>query len=168
MRQREAELNGHYDQLTYYSPLDKHTLAHICRFVGVDVASPVLDVGCGDGRLARRNPQLQIDGVDYNEHRARAAGAVHADLYDFLEATDRTWPLVVLIEVLEHLEQPHLAVSLARQAASNAVVATVPLDMPYVAHLSVWPDLASVVSDLKPDRVAPLGKHVILYWEPKT
>lgn len=124
MRPREAELRSHYDQLQYYSPLDRHTFTEICAVVDVTPGSPVLDVGCGDGRLARRNPDLTVDGVDYNPFRADRASAECADLYDFLETTGRRWKLAAFVEVLEHLEDPATAVRLARSVA-DAVVATV-------------------------------------------
>lgn len=163
MRPRERELVSHYDNLSYYSPLDNHRLADVLGLVGVEFPDRVLDVGCGDGRLRDHLPDgVAWSGVDYNPARAEKAGAACADLYEFL-AGESGWPLIVMVEVLEHLEEPAEAVRLARMAAS-VVVATVPLAMPYKAHLQVWGSEAAVVEDLEPDSSARLGRHVVLKW----
>ena len=162
VRIREEKLRGHYDNLDYYSPLDHLTLQQIADTVDCPLISPVLDVGCGDGRLAKRNPHLQVVGVDYNKHRAAKAGAIHADLYEYLETCTDSYGTVVFVEVLEHLEDPLDAVEFARRL--GPVLATVPIDLPYHAHLHVWPHIVDVELFFKPDRIAQVTRHAVLYW----
>ena len=162
MRAKEQKLRSHYDNLDYYSPLDHTTLRELAESVDCPVTPPILDVGCGDGRLAVRNPDLEVVGVDYNEHRAVKAGAIHADLYEHLETNTTPYGLVVFFEVLEHLEEPKYAVDLAR--AHGPVLATVPIDLPYEAHLHVWPHIVDVEFFFKPDRIAQVTRHAVLYW----
>lgn len=163
-RLKEQALNSHYDNLAYYSPLDTTPFNELCRMVDITPTDPILDVGCGDGRLAKRNPEYDVTGVDYNQTRATAADAIHSDLYKFLEQDTNQWGLVVFIEVLEHLEEPLYAVELAR--ARGPVLATVPLNLPYVAHLHVWNTVNEVDRFFTPTRFAKAGRHAVLYWSP--
>lgn len=157
-------MRSHYDNLRYYSPLDRDSLSTICRAVGVEVPSRLLDLGCGDGRIAKRNPHLDVTSVDYNQRRAEAAGGIHSDLYAFMEEAQERWPLAVFIEVLEHLEDPLYAIELAR-AVADQVVATVPINLPYEAHLQVWRTGKDAAVDLGADEWALMGPHVALRWK---
>ena len=162
MRTREQALNPHYNNLGYASPLDHATLETLAGKVDLTPVGPILDVGCGDGRLARRHPHYEVQGVDYNRRRAEAAGAHHGDLYEYLEANTRPYGLVVFVEVLEHLEEPEYAVDLARY--HGPVLATVPINMPYTAHLQVWETVDVIREALQPERISEHGGHAVLYW----
>ena len=78
----------------------------------------VLDVGCGDGWLAQALPEdVEYLGFDYpvtlaKGYRGRAAVLGSADRLPFADASFDT---VAMLDVLEHLAQPAMAVSEARR-----------------------------------------------------
>lgn len=80
----------------------------------------MLDVGCGDGRLARairsRCPGVQIHGCDLSGAAlARSSGLDRHERVDLdggrLPAEDAQFDLVIASEVLEHLVHPDRAVA---------------------------------------------------------
>lgn len=112
----------------------------IDRFVGrvvdhVRVARPhrVVDLGCGEGLVARRLVELPFPivyrGLELDPEAVRVARAEVAGL-DFEQADilelepDPGWADVALcLEVLEHLEEPSIAVDrIARWTRSMAIV----------------------------------------------
>ena len=72
-------------------------------------ACRVLDVGCGDGRLAARilslRPDVMIEGVDV---LARPSTAIPVQLFDgvSIPRQDRSVDVVMLVDVLHHAAQP--------------------------------------------------------------
>ena len=101
--------------------------------------TPVLDVGCGEGELARFLPDGAWVGVDNSPAmlaRARTPNALG-------EATalpfgDSEFPSVALLYVLYHLDEPRLALAEARRVlrAGGLVAVAVPSrhDSPELAH----------------------------------
>lgn len=81
--------------------------------------SSVLDIGCGEGLVARQLGatlgQVKIHGLDINPQLLRAAQSVAPD-YTYvagnvyqLPLQSKCYDLVVCTEVLEHVEKPDLA-----------------------------------------------------------
>lgn len=163
----------HYDEHPrYWSPLANHALADLAATAGVTPAGPLLDVGCGDGRLAG-HVAFAVTGVDVSEVRIGLARAVYpgskwhcADLYAWLRGQEPKYRTIVAVEVLEHLESPRLALDLmlARLAEDGAILGTVPLDMPYLAHLQVFPTLDDVRTALTPDFAVQIGGNAVCRW----
>lgn len=85
----------------------------------------VLDVGCGDGRLAAllaaRNPSLTIEGADV---QVRGVTAVPVRRFDgrHLPWPDQSVDAVLLIDVLHHTEDPAALLGEARRVARCAVI----------------------------------------------
>lgn len=185
----EAALMPHYDDnLQYYSPLqDRDETRKIFDAVGIrpERAGSVLDVGCGDGRLAAHFlPRTQFVGVDASEPRVQMAVGKFpnhqwfcGDVYAVLEDLDQIrqddndneplFDLGVAVEVLEHLENPEHVVELMRRLCVT-VLGTVPINMPYEAHLQVYEDVDAVHERLSPERVATIGEHFVCRWPGKT
>jgi 2-polyprenyl-3-methyl-5-hydroxy-6-metoxy-1,4-benzoquinol methylase len=92
----------------------------------------IVDLGCGLGGyskvLAERGFQVQaFDVVPEYVERARGLG-VAAELYDGerLPLADASVDTVILLEVIEHLEQPERVLAEARRVARRNVLVTTP------------------------------------------
>jgi SAM-dependent methyltransferase len=89
----------------------------------IPVNSKVLDVGCGDGLLARliaeKRPDISIRGIDVRE---RPMAAMSVETFDgkSMPYSQGSFDVVMFVDVLHHTEQPmsllHEAVRVARQA----------------------------------------------------
>jgi SAM-dependent methyltransferase len=104
----------------------------IVEFVAEHAGRSVLDLGCGLGGyskvLAGRGFDVRaLDVVPDYVQRARSLG-VDAELYDGerLPLDDGSVDTVILIEVLEHLEDPAALLREARRVARAGVLVTVP------------------------------------------
>lgn len=178
---REQELISHYDDnLDYYSPLkNKSYFDYMCNTLGVDLSTvgSVLDLGCGDGRLCESlGDDIVYMGVDYSEKRIHKASNKYKNhnfkvscIHEFCESQTQYYDLAVLTEVLEHIETPYTVIEqLLRYNADIKIIATVPINMPYKAHLSVWKTIQDVTRDLKPDKVQvdteQSGRHFLCAW----
>lgn len=178
---REQELIPHYDNnLDYYSPLkNKSYFNYMCNTLNVDISTikSVLDLGCGDGRLCESiESSIEYMGVDYSEKRIHKASNKYKDrnfkvscIHKFCELQTSFYDLAVLTEVLEHIESPYTVIKQLLDYNSNIkIIATVPINMPYKAHLSVWKTIQDVTRDLKPDKVKvdteQSGRHFLCAW----
>lgn len=92
----------------------------------VEPGATLLDVGCGDGLVARllgeRRPDLTVAGVDVAR---RTAARIPVTVFDGrrLPFGDRSWETVLLCDVLHHAEEPvALLAEAARVARSRVLV----------------------------------------------
>lgn len=85
----------------------------------------VLDVGCGDGRidalLASCRPDIRIQGIDVLE---RPHSHVPVSLFDgrTIPLDDRSFDVVLFVDVLHHTEDPEILLKEARRVSANCVV----------------------------------------------
>lgn len=118
----------------------------------------ILDAGCGEGVMLARlakiiNPQ-EIVGVDLSKQALAVAKknvpAARLMQMDVTELTfaDNTYDLVLLLEVLEHLEDPLKAIKEVRRVTSKYCIFSVP-DEP-------WFSLLSLLAGM---HITRLGKH---------
>lgn len=128
-----ASINGAAPALDYEDKLwGAHELEPTPRYLGglrlryclddlAGISGRVLEVGCGGGAMARaikrHRPDLQVDGMDLScsaldAARRRAGGVQYlgGDALRLPVATDR-YDAVVVLDVLEHLPDPHMALS---------------------------------------------------------
>jgi SAM-dependent methyltransferase len=117
-----------YREADPMSQVDLALLEHVADRCG----RTVLDLGCGLGGYTRALEERGFDcrGLDVNGEyveRARALG-VRADVYDGerLPVEDRSVETVILIEVVEHLEEPAALLREAGRVAAGNVVVTTP------------------------------------------
>jgi SAM-dependent methyltransferase len=109
---------------------------NIAQMIPSGVAS-MLDVGCGDGTLARsimeRRSGLTAEGV---EIRARPVTAIPVREFDgrILPFADRSRDVVMLVDVLHHAEEPILLIREAGRVATRAVIIKDHLTGAWLSH----------------------------------
>lgn len=99
-----------------------------------------LDIGCGDGVLFGSLLEFarEVEGVEPAEALVsplgRRLGTIHVAPFDETFAPGRTWSLVLMLDVLEHLREPARALrhALSLLEPGGTFVATVP------AFPSLW------------------------------
>lgn len=109
----------------------------------IDPGSKVLDVGCGDGSLARLMIQKKaatVLGIEPNLVRAKAAGetglfVINSDFNQQALPPDSLFDVIVFADVLEHMVHPPDALILAKKylRREGFVIASIP----NVAHWTV-------------------------------
>lgn len=91
----------------------------------IPVNSKVLDVGCGDGRLARqlaqKRPDVSIRGIDV---RQRNDAVIPIDAYDgkSIPYKEGSFDVVMFVDVLHHASQPLTLLQDAIRVAREAIV----------------------------------------------
>ena len=136
---KPVETGNHYDKYASTNPIEMRLMrAFLRRLDGLlptTGVTRILEVGVGEGHLAgrigARYPKAFLTGVDLVDDRLgaqwRDAGlpALHASA-DRLPFPDRSFDLVLAVEVLEHLRDPDAALSEIARVARDRVVLTVP------------------------------------------
>ena len=105
------------------------------------------------------------------EWAAGAGGCGHArivcqDLHAFLDSDSGRYDLICLFEVLEHLEVPEQVVERCRGllAKDGKMIGSVPVAMPYPAHLQVFESMAEARDRLSPSTIVERRGHWFLSW----
>src|SRR6266849_2758164 len=133
----------------------------------------VFELGCGNGVLAAKLAALGFDvtAVDTSASGVAFARAAHPDVrfeqasaYDPLGQTFGTFPIVVSLEVVEHLYAPRLFARTVYELLAPGGVAI--LSTPYHGYLK---NLALAVTGKLDDHFGPLWDHGhIKFWSVKT
>lgn len=130
-----------YDKYATTNPVEQRMmrgfLTTLDRFVDTNPAARILEVGIGEGEVSRhlrtRFPEVPIVGIDLPDEelagRWRADGLAAA----FADATalpfdDKTFDLVVAVEVFEHFDDPAAALREVARVCSGTLIASVPLE----------------------------------------
>jgi glycosyltransferase involved in cell wall biosynthesis/tetratricopeptide (TPR) repeat protein len=140
-------------------------------------SNSVLDIGCGIGDyLKYTNAKQRVVAIEPHQpylEKAREAAPwvefVNADALSYFENNSEKFDCVLMIDVIEHLEEPEARklVALARQAANRFVFAQIPIGQHdqeedmwnlggeyWQTHRSVWSETA----------VAELGFNFYQIW----
>jgi 2-polyprenyl-3-methyl-5-hydroxy-6-metoxy-1,4-benzoquinol methylase len=169
--ERERALIDHYDEnLMYYSPIRDGTIVKILKILKVTFqpGQKVIDIGCGTGWFCKwlLLQNIEAIGIDYSSKRIAEAykncfdlnestflpNFIQENLYDFLDRYEDPADYVTFWDVLEHLEEPRIAIELAKLTGKN-ILASMPVSMPYKAHLQVFRNIQDVINVLDPDSI---------------
>ena len=184
----EEDLIPHYEaHPVYYSFADqKQTMENVFKAMDEDITTKktILDVGCGSGGLGKVFSQLGATyvGVDYSKIRINMAKISNIpnctfhlnDVYVFLEEEIKAgnkYDTITIFEVLEHLVEPERIVEMSKKLLTDngVIIASVPHNMPYVAHLQVYENEQAVKDRLNPDKVLLAdGQHYFCKWKNET
>ncbi len=91
----------------------------------LNTGKSVLDVGCGDGSLAKSisslNPALEFHGIDV---ALRPEIAISAELYDgyVIPFEDNSFDWITIVDVLHHTDDPSIVLKECARVARNGVV----------------------------------------------
>ena len=127
-------MSSQYTDYGYKSGDDPWTTQYLLPCISrmLDERSgPILDLGCGNGSIARRLLQAGHDvyGVDASPSGISAASAVAPGRFFVMDVNDRVLPVdlasirfktVISTEVIEHLYDPSLLLRMARQAMGRS------------------------------------------------
>lgn len=148
---RYASGNRLYD---WHMRVFRETIADLLLSTG---ATTVLDAGCGEGIvthfLAEQDDAMRVSGVDASADAISYADHHFGDRVDFrtgdifaLPFDDASFDCVVCSEVLEHLDQPGLAMRELKRVSRRHVLITVPLE-PYFKFFNDLGQLVGVSYD---------------------
>lgn len=169
----EEDLLDHYNaNPSYYSSINMHSVLQLINQIGIKSLEnmSVLDIGCGDARLLPIIEPMGIKaytGIDYSEVRVKIAEKVetkrekkiiNTSIQNFLNNNQDKFDLVFIFEVLEHLEEPRAIIELLRNISAN-IVGSVPVNMPYKAHLQVYRNKEEVETALNCDVLYTRNGH---------
>ncbi len=114
-----SQVHGSYVHVRRVSILAKHIAEMLPE------NARVLDVGCGDGKLAsligQMRPDVRLEGVDV---LVRPGTAIPVSYFDGhkLPFDDRSFDVVMFVDVLHHTDDPNELLTESARVASQAVV----------------------------------------------
>ena len=137
-------------------------------FVAANPVERVLEIGCGEGflsgYLSERFPDKSFTGVDLDPGKLAALGGLfgriqtyQGSIYD-LSFLSGTYDLVVCAEILEHLQQPEVALAQIAALRPRRVIVTVPHEP--------WFQLSNLVRGKNLTRLGNDPEHV-QHWGPR-
>lgn len=137
-----AQYRHIYEHHWWWRAREAYVLTWLRRLRPVGGFGPILDVGCGDGLLFPKlrtlgEPEgLEPDGSLVTNH-GRQWGTIHVQPFDASFQSTRRYGLILMLDVLEHLDDPLAALGHARDllAGDGPLVLTVPaFNLLWTAH----------------------------------
>lgn len=152
------EMKMHYFKAKEDLPRVQVVLGFLRGIISAGQCQSLLDTGCGRGvflfPLLREFPDLDVTGVDILPHRVEMLDCIskggvenlHPMLADICDGVlpDKSFDVVTMLEVLEHIPDTEAAVKNAVRLARNYVIVSVPSkpdDNPEHIHLFSNEDL---------------------------
>jgi SAM-dependent methyltransferase len=133
----QAPTGNTYDKYGSANPVERRLMAGffaaLDRMLPVEAPARVLEVGAGEGHVAARVrdrwPEAQVVTFDLPDPELAGGWERGRGVFgsaDRLPFRDRTFDLVLAIEVLEHVPWPDRALAEIRRVARGPLVASVP------------------------------------------
>lgn len=131
-----------YDKYGTKNPVERYLVGRfmdtVLRLAGSAAPATVLEVGCGEGRVAdalrRAIPGSRVYGCDISADIVAGAGAEYPEVGFFrasayeIPAPSASFDLVVACEVLEHLDEPERALDEIRRVMRGGALVSVPCE----------------------------------------
>ncbi|OWV83235.1 class I SAM-dependent methyltransferase [Rhizobium sp. R693] len=139
-----AELNPTWHEED--SPWKADQIAKIIEKNGLTFSS-LCEVGCGTGEillnLARAYPNAKFDGYEvaphaYQRARLKTTGNVSFHLQDILQVPDVHYDILVIADVIEHVED-YISFIKGLRALARYKIFHIPLDLSVQSVLRGWP-----------------------------
>ena len=156
MAQRYGNKQKHESNNPIQRALIHHFKAQAVRLVQGIAPRTILEVGCGEGymldALSRGGIQASLHGVDFSEPaiedaRQRLGARAELEARDGRELADdgRTFDLVMMLEVLEHIPQPEQMLPILERLTRRHLLLSVPwepmfrgLNLARGKHVTAW------------------------------
>jgi len=111
-------------------------LYNVYRLITLTKVESILDLGCGEGIVIKYlrdiDSNLKFEGVDINEEAVGLAKSTNPDVkfqikdINELQYNVNSFDLVMLIEVLEHLEDPGVVLNEIKKFSNKYLIFSVP------------------------------------------
>jgi SAM-dependent methyltransferase len=172
-----ASSHGNKQKHESKNPLQRALIGHfhkrLCDLVLSRQPSEILEVGCGEGyvlsALRQAGVQCPMHGIDFSETaiehaKARVPDATFAvqDARE-LASSGRRYDLVLMIEVLEHLEDAQAMLAVLAKLSKHHVVVSVPWE-PFFRGLNFLrgKHLSALGND--PEHIQHWGRREFQRW----
>lgn len=169
-------ISTNYKKYSSKNPLKQKLIENFqrCFFEIAEIKenSKIADFGCGEGfmvkKISEKYPSVKIDGYDENENALKNTVIQPNDSIKFYkqdllnlsqEVKDKQYDLVIVLEVLEHIQNYEKALQELSQINAKELILSVPNE-PYF----------SISSLLAGQYIKTLGRHPehINAWNPQT
>lgn len=176
---KEQNLIPHYDDHVNYWTFTKDNkfLDNLFKRFNIELNLYnnlfVLDLGCGTGNLGRyfyqKQSSINYVGVDFSKNRIEEAKTfeksnvqfIKSDIHEYVGNETVKYDIITLFEVLEHLEEPKQLLDKCKYLLkeNGVILASVPHNMPYKAHLQVYTSENDVINKINPKQIFKLSTH---------
>ncbi len=177
MYKREEALKDFYNS----HPTGGHVtteekLVRTLEALEVEMRGDVLDLGCAQGHTCFFAKQMDANplGIEFSEKRIDKGRQTYPgiellcmDIHRFVETTNLTFDIIMMFDVIEHLEDPKTLITKAIDILrpGGNIISSTPLRMPYEAHLQVFESVEDFFDKLNPIRAVEDGKSVLARWD---
>jgi len=179
--EKEQALLAHYNKYptggtTMRDPQTIRIVFDLAGILPVE-GSKILDLGCASGVMAdhvRKLYNVDVTGVDsafsrilIGKKERPKVTYLEQDIHAFLETTKMKFDIVMMFDVLEHLEEPKETVAQARELLNpnGKILSKTPLDFPYSAHIQVFKTKEDFDERMNPNRSFLYGQSIVAIWE---
>jgi len=179
--EKEQALLAHYNKYPNGGTTlrDPQTIRIVFDLAGIFPleGSKILDLGCASGVMADQVRELynvDVTGVDsafsrilLGKRERPKVDYIEQDIHAFLETTKMKFDLILMFDVIEHLEEPKETIKAAKKILrpGGKIFSKTPLNFPYEAHLQVFKNRDDFKKRLDPTRYFEYGQSVIAVWE---